>query len=406
MKNLAAIVQTLLVLCMLTAGPVACQKQAPQGGAGDTSAPADRGPRAPTPAAQGTETSGGGSFLEAMFRETAKRALQEMLLRYQAHPKTQEYFETLRPLIENEQLVKIAISKTPLKHAQKGEVDALNFPETKEIHLYEKVWADRFTKNEDVRVLVLHEYFGLAKIDDTDFKLSLLFFPATGYAPDYASTHVDCDVNAWGLEVNPGLQYPITWKTLPENFGVGALKERVTRQSREKTAELVIPFPRSENPSYVLAVAVKLLEADNSPVPVLFRKNAKTAILTYSARMFVRENGRPALIGTSHGQQTRSKIVMAEMPNLQIEKLIEGEGLPRNGNTDPYESWYTLRDGLAEKYGEANLYEVLLERLKGFPREIPISVTVDCEVGSLEELRRDKYSRRVLHRYPKGRFGQ
>src|SRR5688572_15877920 len=79
------------------------------------SAPTPSVPAPSTPAASGTETSGGGSFLEAMFRETAKRAHQEMSLRHQVHPKTQEFIKTLEPLIENEDAVVIVISKDPLQ---------------------------------------------------------------------------------------------------------------------------------------------------------------------------------------------------------------------------------------------------------------------------------------------------
>jgi hypothetical protein len=139
---------------------MSCSKQSPQ-------APG----QLPTAVPQGTTSSGGGNSLESDFKSYGRSVLERF--KVSAASRTAEELDL--PALENALAeARIFAIGTPLFKDGKP-VDALNFPDLKQIHIDESAWRERLSVFEKER-LIVHELYGLIRKDDSRYELTEKFF--------------------------------------------------------------------------------------------------------------------------------------------------------------------------------------------------------------------------------------
>lgn len=148
-------------------------------------------------------------------------------------------------------VVKILISKNPIyvkENGQDVQKDAVNVPGANEIYLYSPNWEYYFTKGVAVSHLILHEFLGLARIDDTGYKNSRGIFPDLTEKLSFKAKEIACNDTNWSfawdgnayLESTRDLwEYP---QTEPTTAPFSAVKEVAPRRcSDEEQAAGCVP---------------------------------------------------------------------------------------------------------------------------------------------------------------------
>lgn len=336
--------------------------------------------------AQGTESSGGGSFSESSFRSTAQQILTDMLTKSLPSEDTQQHIEALSPLIENHSKVKVIISDKPLYHPIKGKVDALNFKKRKEIHLFKPVWDRRFESKTEIRHLVLHEYFGLTDFNDEEMRISLKYYPAIGESPDWEATHLQCQASAWGIFLTENDN--ITWRTLsytssssllvkgkgkfsPRNGHIPTKISSLTLESKE--LEHLFGF------NYRIQITATMIRKNYAPIDSYkYIYSPRTPSLRYSARLFLIDE-KEQLIGVGRGSQDISGKYPAQLSNFELERLAAEKNFHHNEGEKM--DWPFIRDGFKVLNPNSSTSDlVTFFRKNQFPKAIPFTTKVECEL--------------------------
>ncbi|MES2769984.1 MAG: hypothetical protein V4596_12635 [Bdellovibrionota bacterium] len=141
---------------------------------------------------------GGGNFTTALFWEKALSEIKPKLESLEDETIiSKEDKENLIKLIDKN-IVEVRLTEEPLYIVKDNEsipVDAVNYPAQKLIELYKPVWMDMVKDGYVVNYLILHEFLGLAKIDDTNYKVSAEIMPAVKMKISFSSNQVSCRVS-------------------------------------------------------------------------------------------------------------------------------------------------------------------------------------------------------------------
>jgi hypothetical protein len=145
---------------------------------------------------------GGGVFSVSLFWhyvDQIKSVLNESNF---TRAMTEREYEKLK-LLMNPTMVQLIVQKHQLFVKDEGgadkPVDAVNIPGKKTIVLFEPAWNSHFASGLEIRHLILHEFLGLAEIDDSGYKVSSkYFFPSLRPIP-FKWNNLSCSVSGYFL---------------------------------------------------------------------------------------------------------------------------------------------------------------------------------------------------------------
>jgi len=171
---------------------------------------ATQGPSAPTPAPSSEniledggsiQGGGGGDFSASAFWYKAGEVKHELIPEnwHNTNDLNQEQIKKIIALIDPKMTLVKVTSEALYVRSKDGKslrVDAVNIPEKKIIILFKPTWERYFATGTEVRHLVLHEFLGLAGIDDEGYKISNKFFTPSKQDISFELKKVKC--NAFG----------------------------------------------------------------------------------------------------------------------------------------------------------------------------------------------------------------
>lgn len=152
---------------------------------------------APAHAGRGGMGSGGGNFTVPVFWVRVDREIRPRLVSLKTEKSpllSAKQIDQLLALM-TPRVTRVSLSTTQLyvtsKDGKQDPVDALNYPKLKRIVLHKETWQYKVNTGFDVNHLILHEFMGLAQIND-EMGLSAKVIPPSQRSLDFASDEVRC----------------------------------------------------------------------------------------------------------------------------------------------------------------------------------------------------------------------
>jgi len=141
---------------------------------------------------------GGGTFSIPMFWRWVYYVKVGLLAHRESGVLSPDQIDKVIGLM-NSNITSITVTEKALAAKNKNgilmPVDALNFPSQHMIVLNKTAWENHFKSGLEFRHLILHEFLGLAKIDDTDNKISSTYFDSLRRPIPFAWNNVDCEAS-------------------------------------------------------------------------------------------------------------------------------------------------------------------------------------------------------------------
>ena len=194
----------------------------PQGDPGGTAAST---PLPPASQASGgsIQGGGGGTFTLSVFWALVRQVETSLQDDTFTNVLSADQLKSVRSLMQKG-VVRIEYGVPPLfvvnKDGKRVKVDAINYPNDKKIVIDQKAWDQNFTSGLEMRHLVLHEFLGLAGIDDSEYRISQRYFPPGLTEIPYDMNKLNCSLSyTMGFRLKPDFYIDSGDKSFEVSFG-------------------------------------------------------------------------------------------------------------------------------------------------------------------------------------------
>lgn len=283
-------------------------------------------------------------------------------------------------------------------------VDAINYPALRLIELDKTSWEYTVKQGHDVNYLILHEFLGLANIDDTNYKISSKILPPKRLNISFDSNQISCEVagkflfktidNDWLIRDMPESDTVVTVLSKSES------KDNVAIKTARVEMPVITDTEAQPDSKYSIVADIQLADTYKNHG----WGDASNELFDNPAKLYItwrlletQADGKVISLAiaqnsTSQTNEDRDFATLSE--NIPVSSFVEK--LSQNGYTlrlasykgemtDMFHS-YNIAGFLkhtAEVQGlkgeEANSF-IVNTVLKGFPKAMPFRVWVGCKL--------------------------
>lgn len=352
---------------------------------------------------------GGGSFTEADFWQVVADKIVPVL------------DEVSLPALDKDKLapkldrrnVKIELVTTPLKHPDKGVVDALNFPKQSLLQLYKPTWDNYFSMGRDLRVLIFHELLGLAEIEDSKYEISSAVFSGDSLRISYSDNALTCSISNYvmGVEYKNSEydRYDFVRPMFFQYTGVANWGEE--KDAAYFNSDMPLGWPRGSIRTknlnfefamnndtklkgiYSVQVLAKLIE--NKPSLRPRKEDFGSAKLEITFRVIYRKNknGKGEVVSAATSSTDVNTGIYMQLDNIYYEQILR----LRNANFDTtfsnsgFDKWVALRQSVdLSGKSDGGLFipeddQKIADALKGMPKIFPAQTFVNCRTQFIKK---------------------